>query len=236
MGASPAIVGDTVVVQLECKGDSAVLGIDANNGTNCWRHSLSRNANWCSPTVFPSPAGPLVLVQAMDELLVLEPKSGEVRQRYATPGGGIPSAAVAGDTILLPSKGLTALRVAAGKDLELVWQQNRLGPQRSSPVFADGKVYVLRGGILVCGQVSDGKLLWRERLAQKTYWATPVLVENLLYVADAEGTVHVIDVSGKKPEVLATNAMGEEMLGSPAVADGAIYLRGVQHLWKIQKQ
>ena len=40
-------------------------------------------------------------------------------------------------------------------------------------------------------------------------------------------------IAGEKPEIVARNDMQEEMLGSPAIADGAIYLRGVQHLWKI---
>jgi hypothetical protein len=36
-------------------------------------------------------------------------------------------------------------------------------------------------------------------------------------------------------ELLATNELGERSLASPAVDDGALYLRTESHLWRIGK-
>ena len=55
-----------------------------------------------------------------------------------------------------------------------------------------------------------------------------------LYTASAKGLVEVVDISGDDPQIVAENDMQEEMLSSPAIANGAIYLRGVSHLWKIE--
>lgn len=235
LGSSPLLAGGTLVVQTECKGDSAVLGIDSQQGTILWRQTLPRGANWCSPTVFPTADGDLILVQSLKELLVIEPSSGKILNRYEAQGSSIPSLAVADDTIFLPANGLTSLRCAPGKAPELLWRENRLGPQTSSPVVRGDRVYVIRApSILVCGNAMDGKILWRERLKGDRSWATPVLAGDLLYTVSMNGLVQVVDVSGPKGEVVGEIDMQEEMLGSPAVANNALYLRGVEHLWKIQ--
>jgi outer membrane protein assembly factor BamB len=234
LGSSPVVAAGTVVVQIECKGDSAVMGIDALDGRLLWRHELPRQANWCSPTVFAATDQELVLVQSLRELLVVEPRSGEVLDRYAAAGNSIPSVTVNGNMIFLPADGLTALRYEPGAALELVWREDRLGPQSSSPVIGDGKVFVMRApSILVCGDIRSGEVLWRERLKGDRSWATPVLAGGLLYTVAADGLVQVVDVRGANGQVISEIDMDEEILGSPALVDGALYLRGVEHLWKI---
>jgi hypothetical protein len=42
--------------------------------------------------------------------------------------------------------------------------------------------------------------------------------------------------AGTTFEVLAKNEVGEPTLASLAVADGAIFLRGEKHLWRIGKK
>jgi hypothetical protein len=42
-----------------------------------------------------------------------------------------------------------------------------------------------------------------------------------------------VRLDANKGEVVNTNAMGEPLLASPAVADGALYYRTEKHLWKI---
>ncbi len=97
--------------------------------------------------------------------LIVEPKSGKILDRYDAAGGSIPSLTVDGGTIFLPSEGLTALRWEPGTKSELVWRENRLGPQSASPVVSGGKVYVMRSpNILACGDTESGKPLWHKRL------------------------------------------------------------------------
>ncbi|MBM4091088.1 MAG: pyrrolo-quinoline quinone, partial [Planctomycetes bacterium] len=105
----------------------------------------------------------------------------------------------------------------------------------SSPVVADGKLFVIRGTVLVCGDPATGEVLWRCRLKGSQFWATPVVAGKHLYAVNAQGLVQVVDISGKEGTVVAENDMREEILGSPAVSDQAIFLRGVTHLWKIAK-
>ena len=53
-----------------------------------------------------------------------------------------------------------------------------------------------------------------------------------MYFQNEAGVSFVVQ-AGKTYQLLATNDLGERTLASPAVADGALYLRSEKHLWKI---
>lgn len=235
LGSSPLLIDDTLVLQVECQGDSFAAGIDALTGKTRWQMALPHSINWLSPTTLVHGDTKLALLQTTDRLLIVEPSDGRIRAEYETPGASIASPVSRDGVIYMPSKGLTALRYLSDMDEpEFLWQSSRLGAQSSSPVVGDARLFVIRSpNILACGDASTGDELWRLRLEGSQYWATPVLAGNRLYAVSADGIVHVIGIGQEAGEILAKNAMEEEILGSPAMAQGAIYLRGVTRLWKI---
>jgi outer membrane protein assembly factor BamB len=224
LGSSPLLLGDTLVLQVECCGDSFAQGIDCRDGGVRWQLALPHSINWLSPATLSLDGQQLALLQTTDKLLIVVPTTGEIRASYETPGASIASPVASDGMIFLPSRGLTALQFDAEQRLlELAWQENRLGAQNGSPVVDRNRLYVIRSSnVLVC-----------LRLRGSQFWATPVVAGDYLYAVNAEGSVQVVHVGGDEPEIVARNDMAEEMLGSPAFADGAIYLRGVSHLWKI---
>ncbi len=175
------------------------------------------------------------MLQTSDRLLVLEPGTGEIVSSCETSSTAIASPVASDGVIFMPTRGLTALQFDPNaEEPALLWQENRLGAQRGSPVVDQGKLFVIRSSnVLTCGDARTGESLWSVRLKGSQFWATPIVAGNYLYAVSAEGLVQVIDISAEKPEIIARNDMEEEMLGSPAISDGAIYLRGVQHLWKV---
>ena len=49
-------------------------------------------------------------------------------------------------------------------------------------MYYEKRVYVINPpNILVCADAADGKVLWQERLAQGTYWSSPVAADGKLY-------------------------------------------------------
>ena len=62
--------------------------------------------------------------------------------------------------------------------------------------------------------------------------ASPVAAEGRVYFQNEAGVGFVVK-AGKTYQLLATNDLGERTLASPAVSDGALYLRSEKHLWKI---
>jgi outer membrane protein assembly factor BamB len=237
MASSPVVIGQTVVVQVESYGDSFLAGIDTATGETRWRVPRPKAFNWASPTVLRGGPGDedLVLAQSGKTIESIRPLTGETVWKYETACNNVSSTTTDGQTIFVPAEGLMAFRGEVGSDAKkLLWTQNKLTPSSASAVARDGKVYSLRGSVVVCGNAGDGSVLWQQRIKGRRYWATPVLAGNYLYLADDAGLVQVLDIRGKG-KVVSENDLGDPVLGTPAIADGALYLRSDGHLWKIAK-
>jgi len=235
MASSPLVAAGNVVVQVESKGESFAAALDAATGETRWQVPRTSQMNWTSPTVFSAdPAKPIVLLQSPDKFTAHDAKTGEVLWSYDEKCGEISSSTTEGDLIFLPSSGLTALRSPIGSgNWEKVWQENQLGPGNSSPIVKDGRVYVVnRAGALTCGDAKTGKVLWRQRL-KGPYWATPLAIGDRLFFVNADGVMQSVKTSAEAGEVVAESKFGEAVLGSPAYADGGLYVRGEKHLFKI---
>jgi len=236
MASSPVVVGDTVVVQVENHGDSFATGIDAATGHTRWRLARDQESSWSSPVVLRgAEAGKeAVLLQSQSGITVLDPQTGKQRWKYDVKCAGIPSSVVTSDKVFVPANGLTALRASADpKTDRFVWDSNRIRPGTASPVVHAGRVYVAGGGgILTCADAANGEILWKLRL-QGPFWSTPVFAGTHLYVINGKGLAQVVKVGDQKGELIATSNFGETIQASPAVADGAYYVRSDKHLWKI---
>jgi outer membrane protein assembly factor BamB len=239
MSSSPVVVGDTVVVQVESYGDSFLAGINKANGDTRWRVARPKAFNWASPAVLRGRRGEedLVLAQSGKAIETIRPLTGETVWKYETACDNISSATTDGRTIYVPGEpALMAFRGEPGSDAKkLLWSQNKLNPSGVSAVVSDGKIYSLRGSIVTCGNAEDGSVLWQQRIKGRRFWATPVLAGNYLYVADDAGLVQVLDISGDAAKIVSTSDLGDPVLGTPAIADGALYIRSDGHLWKIAK-
>lgn len=235
MASSPVAADGTVVVQVENQGDSFLAGIDTATGETRWQFDRPKEANWSSPVITATPDGSmLVLVKAAQGLDAHDLRTGAHRWTFGTAADGISSLAVNGGQILLPADGLTALEVnRADASPRVIWNSNRLNPGSASPVIGDDRVYAINGGgVLACGDLSTGELKWQLRLQGK-FWATPVLVGDHLYCINEAGLAQVIKLNDQQGELVASNDFGETIQGSPAVAQGALYVRSDKSLWKI---
>lgn len=238
MSASPIVVGQTVIVQVENKTDSFAAGLDTSTGETRWRIDRAQEMNWTSPAVLrgKTPAEDLVLLQSTTGLTLNDPMTGKEVWAHKATCSGIPSVSSTGDLILLPAAGLTALRYKPGADsAESLWTSNQLGPGNSSPIMQDGKIYTVnRTGTLTCGDAANGETLWRVRM-KGTFWASPVIAGGYLYGVSQDGICQVVRL-GDKGEIVSENTLDEPVFSSPAVADDALYIRTDGSLWKIARQ
>lgn len=231
MSSSPVVVGDTVVVQIENQGDSFAAGIDAATGETRWRIDRPSAANWASPGALRMKDGSdLVLLTSGKGLTAHDPITGEQKWSYDVGCAGIPSVTTKGSRIYLPANGLTVLD-CDGSAPAVAWESKKVGPGNASPVVDGERVYGLSGSVLSCGSDKDGEVLWQQRL-KGSFWATPVIAGGHIYSVNQDGQCLVVKL-GDKGEVVATNELGEAVLGSPAVAGDALYIRGAKHLIKV---
>jgi outer membrane protein assembly factor BamB len=223
-----------VIVQVENQGTSFAAGIDAATGETRWRHARQEESIWSSPTLLSGSGsgGHVVLMQSRDKLTAHDARSGEHLWDYEASCNTMASAFASDGVVYLPSHGVHALKPGPGGRVELKWHESRLRSSAASPVLHQGRLYVVKPpAILVCGDAESGEILWQLRLGGR-FWATPVAAGDHLFAVNHDGLVHVVRL-GDEGQLVGKFQIDKAMLASPAVADGAVYFRSDEHLWKI---
>lgn len=239
MSSSPVVLDGVCIVQVECQGDSFAAGLNAEDGKVLWKLDRPKQANWSSPTIVKMLDGQQVVVmQSSEDLLAVEPKTGKVLWEKELRCSTIPSSFAAEGKLFVPSGGLTAFDLSSvGTGPSKLWDNNKLNSNACSPLVVGKSVYAINRTFLACGDLFSGEFKWQIRMADsKSIWSSPVVAANNLYVFADDGTCLVVDLAKEKGEVIATNELGEAVLGSPAISGNAMYVRGVSSLWKIAEK
>ena len=237
MSSSPVVVDDTLCVMVECDAESFTTGLDVENGTSRWKLDRPRRANWTSPGIMRGKTGAPdhVLVQSSAGVVAIEPKSGKIAWTYSDGAATIPSLVVSQEIAYVPSHGITALRPSpTGSDVpEMVWRAEGVNPGTGSPLVFHNALYVIaKGGVLNRVDPQDGTKVWQTRL-KGDFSGSAVAAGDHLYCFSEDGTGQVITLKDDAGEVTHTHAFGETILCTPAISDGALYVRSDKHLWKI---
>ena len=237
MASSPVVVDDTLCVMVECDAESFTTGLDVENGTSRWKMDRPRRANWTSPGIMRGKDGTKdhVLVQSSAGVVAIEPKSGKIAWDYKDGASTTPSLVVSQQVAYVPSHGVTALRPSpTGSDVpEMVWRAEGVNPGTGSPlVFKDALYVIAKGGVLNRVDPKDGTKVWQTRL-KGDFSGSAVAAGDHLYCFSEDGTGQVIALQDDAGEVTHTHPFGETILCTPAISDGALYVRSDQHLWKI---
>ena len=120
------------------------------------------------------------------------------------------------------------------RDDQIVWQRSISIPHVSSPLLVGRELFVVHdGGVASCVDALTGKEHWRERLGGN-HDASPVEIRGRIYFCNREGKTTIAAASDKF-EVLAINQLEGTFKASPAIADGALFLRSDTHLYRIEK-
>jgi len=236
LASSPLIVGGTVVAHVENQNTSFAAGIDSATGKTRWRIACPREMDWTSPFAVPGKAGPLVLLQGMTRLSACDPQTGREVWRLERSLHPIASCVRDGNILYVPTEDKLAAFALQPDDTppRLLWEQAKLSPAMASPVACNGRVYALHGAILASGDARSGAVLGQLRL-KGAFTSSPVISGGRLYCFNEQGVAHVIKLDGKEPAIETTANLQEAILCTPAIANGALYVRSDKHLWKIGK-
>ena len=234
--ASSLVVADGVLVaQVENDSESFTAGLDALTGVNRWKLERPKRANWTSPALLKSSDGrTLVVLQSTKGLTVVAPATGHALWSYDEGAASAPSTTISGGRLFVPSQGLTVLEPrAVGLSPNRVWRSSQLRPGTASPLVLDQRVFVLNdGGILICGDATDGRRLWQLRLKGE-FSATPLAAGGHLYCVNEKGLVQVVDPTKPEGEVVSEFALGQTIIGTPSIAAGSLFVRSDGKLWRI---
>jgi len=119
-------------------------------------------------------------------------------------------------------------------ETHLAWKFERGLPYVPSPLYYDGRVYLVKdGGMMSCFDALTGKAFYtQERLnALGSYYASPVAAAGRVYVFSLDGKATVIKADGEKPEILHQADFGERIAATPALVEDNLYLRTATKLY-----
>ena len=240
MASSPAVQDGVVVVQIECQGDSFAMGLDTSNGTTIWSRERAKVAVWTSPLIVQlNNQPPNVLLQSVESFDLLDLKTGEPVFNAEGSVSSISSSAFTDGKLFVPIDGTTAYSVSGDGQLNKEWNSPKMRPSSMSSVVHDNKIYTLSGrGVLSTFSAIDGTEKSRVRVINgKSAWATPVIADGYMYLFAEEGQSYVVELPSApndEPKVVSEHTFdGETFLGSPAVANNAMFVRSDKFLWKI---
>jgi outer membrane protein assembly factor BamB len=141
---------------------------------------------------------------------------------------------------------LWAVRAGAAGDISLkpgeksnanvAWYRPDAGPHFASAVVHDGLLYVFppHDGALRCFDAATGAEVYQKRLpGAKDFKASPWVADGKVFAVDETGATFVVK-AGRTYQLLNKNDLDEMCWASPAPARGALFLRGVEHLYCIR--
>jgi outer membrane protein assembly factor BamB len=134
---------------------------------------------------------------------------------------------------------LIALKPGGRGDItqtHVAWEANRGLPYVPSPLFYDGRVYLIKdGGMMSSFDAKTGKPYYlQERLgAEGSYYASLVAAAGRIYVASLAGKVTVVKTGGDKPEIINQGDFGDRIFATPALVGNRIYLRTQKRLYAL---
>jgi outer membrane protein assembly factor BamB len=247
---SPVLAGDLIISACmqdpKDGGKSYVVAHDKRTGKEKWFVKRDTGAteepadSYTTPIVVERGGRTELLVFGGNVLNSYDPASGKPFWECKAFNGNrnISGPTVSGDTIYAVqgmNGPLFAVRGGGTGDVttsHVRWKFAGATPDAASPVTAKGLVFIASNdGVATCIDAASGKQVWKQRLAER-FRATPLVVGDKIYFFAKEGKAIIVDAA-REFHVVAENEVGEDMIASPAVAGGDLFLRTRGHLLRV---
>ena len=247
-GSSPALYGDTLIVNWDHEEQSFVVALDKRTGKQRWRVARAEDTSWATPIVVEHGGKAEVITDATTKIRSYNLADGHlIWECTGLTANVIPSPVADSDTVYSMSgfRGHNCMAIKLGHTGDIAgtdaiaWSYGKGTPYVPSPLLYGGKLYFFadNNGVLTCIDAKTGKaLIDAERLDDlKMVYASPVGADGRVYLVARGGTTVVIKASDKL-EILATNKLNDGFDASPAVAGKELFLRGRENLYCIEQK
>ena len=252
--SSPIIWQDLVIVQCDIQKGSFVAAFRKSDGQPVWRTERDEIPSWPTPTVAEVAGRAELVTQATKFVRGYDPRTGEELWRLG-PNSEVttPTPIVAHGLVYVTNgyrgiQPIYAIRLGGRGDLTLAqgqdsseflaWSKMRGGPYTPTPVVYGDQLYaVSNNGVFTSWDARSGAQLYQSRIGEQggAYSASPVAADGKIYLAMEDGEVNVVK-AGPRYQLLATNLIGEVLMATPAISEGVLYVRSMQHVFAIGSQ
>lgn len=253
-GTSPVLAGDRVFLNFGPGENTALICFDKMTGKTIWQHQEPGGASgegdnkkwlgsWSDPLLRKIGTHDELLMCYPTRACAFDPLGGKELWTSAGLGPLVYNSPLYADGVMFAMSGYggAALAVKTGGSGDVtaknrVWHLPKVSQRIGSGVVHEGYHYILSdGGILECLDLKTGAMVFEERLKGNNWSSLVLSADGKCYAANQIGECFVFKASPKF-ERLATNSLGEKIIGSIAVSDGQLFIRGYKNLWCIGKK
>ncbi len=255
-GSSPIVWNDLLFVHFDGADKQYVVCLNKSDGTTVWQKDRVFDYGTIDGDGKKAYATPsIILVNGQYQLvspaavgtIAYEPRTG--KEIWKVQHGGMNAAAppLYGFGTVFISPGYVprghkflAIRPDGKGDVtstHVAWGSSKSVPTRPAPLLVGDLLYLVDdSGIASCLEAKGGKPVWSMRLgARSAFSSSPVCADGHVYVFDQSGQGYVFK-TGRKAELVATNALEGGCMASPAIAGKALFVRTRTHLYRIEKK
>jgi outer membrane protein assembly factor BamB len=245
-GGSPIAVDDILFFSCDGAKDPFMVALDKKTGNIRWKvpreTTAKKTFSFSTATVITVNGQKQIISPGSAVVTALDPKDGKEiwRCRYAEGYSVIPKPLFGHGMVYVATSydkpAVLAIRVDGKGDVtdtHVAWTINKGAPHTPSMLLIGEEIYMVSdAGIATCADAKTGAVHWQERLGGN-YSASPIYAAGRLYFQNEQG-VGVVIKPGKVFEKLAENNIGERTLASYAVGDKCLFIRGDQHLFRVE--
>jgi len=241
--SSPIIYKNLAIVQCDQQRGSFLAAFDVSTGKPVWRTPREARPSWSTPTVYEGAERAELVANGTEYFRGYDPVNGsELWRIKGTSMISVPTPFAAHGLIYLASgyyrfiQPIVALKSGATGEVQperIAWRTEKGAPYLPTPIVYGDYFYAFNHrGILTVYHAGTGQRIYEQRLAPGAFSSSPVATGGRLYAASEDGEVYVVK-AGPTFELLATNKMDEVVMATPALADGMLIVRGLNHLFGI---
>jgi outer membrane protein assembly factor BamB len=253
LGASPALYGDSLIVNWDHEEGSFLAVLDKRTGRERWRKPRQEDTSWSSPIVITRPDSkgkdrPEIVVCGTNRVRGYALDTGEVLWECGGMSSNVVATPVYANGMLYvgssyEKKVLIAIDLKNAKgDLtdtkHVTWTRSRGTPYVPSMLLYEDSLYFLTHYQNVMtrvhgpsGKDEPGAL----RLGHLgNIYASPVAADGKIFVTDLSGTTLVLSHE-PAPKLISVNRLEETVSASAALEGKELFLRGEKHLFCIRE-
>ena len=246
--SSPVLYEDLVIQMCDSDRNSFLVALNKHDGSEAWRTPRRSHGSWSTPVFVTVERGDRQSVEMIvngtgtdlssgGEVIAYDPLLGHELWNVRGTTDIVCPTAIIHDGIIISTSGRRGPIIAIEPggfgevtDSHVKWRQPRGGPYVPTGLALDGRLYLAAdNGTVSCYDTHSGVRLWRERL-DGSFTSSLVAGDGKIYATSEDGVVYVFAL-GDEFKLLATNAMNERCLATPALAAGNLLIRTESHLF-----
>jgi outer membrane protein assembly factor BamB len=245
-GGSPILVDNLLIFSCDGGDQAFVAALEASTGKLRWKTERSveadRRFSFSTPLLITVNGRKQLISPSSRAVYAYDPETGKEIWLVRYDGYSVIPRPVCGHGLVFISTGYNAPSLLAIRpdgrgditDTHIAWRTNHAAPHAPCPLLVGEELYMVSdNGIASCLDAKTGRRHWGEQRIGGTYSASPIDADGKIYFLSEQGTGIVIK-AGRRYEKLASNALEESALASYAAADGALFIRTQNHLYRIE--